>query len=228
MNSRCTSSQNAEKEHKYYYSSSTDEMLHTDITVKTQRTRVNNTHAREATTFHQNVHAINQLNRHRRQPVLILESEGIVVIDIQNRRRDKQSGSVEVGIEFAMLSSSQCKTDGSGRRAHVRGILVYVRALVTVTSTTRCPVQVHHVVPRNVHIYSPCVYTRVLNYKESSGIPQQSGKGNIETQPLALNSMLEVLVVLCAYNVASRGAGPRSSVHIRSLPPAAARPTSQP
>jgi hypothetical protein len=35
-------------------SSSTNEMLHTDIIVRTQRTRVSGTHGTEATTCHQN------------------------------------------------------------------------------------------------------------------------------------------------------------------------------
>jgi hypothetical protein len=35
-------------------SSSTNEMLHTDITIKAQRARVGITHAREATSCHQN------------------------------------------------------------------------------------------------------------------------------------------------------------------------------
>jgi hypothetical protein len=80
-------------------------MLHTDIPVRAEGARVNYTHAREATNYHQNGHAISQLNR---QPAPILQSEGIVVMDRLNRRRAKQSGSAEVRIKFAMLSS-QCK-----------------------------------------------------------------------------------------------------------------------
>jgi hypothetical protein len=55
---------------------------------------------------HQNSQAIKQLSR---QPAPILQSEGVVVMDRINRRRAKQSGSVEVRIEFAMLIY-QCKT----------------------------------------------------------------------------------------------------------------------
>jgi hypothetical protein len=91
----------------------TNEMLHADITVKTQWTRVCNTHAREATNCHQNSHAINQLSRHRRQPPPILLSEGVVVMDRVNRRRAKQSGSTEVRIGYTTLSP-QCKSPGVG------------------------------------------------------------------------------------------------------------------
>jgi hypothetical protein len=56
-------------------------MLHTDITVAAQGARVSSTHAREATNIHQNNQAINQLNRHRRQPAPILHGEGILVMD---------------------------------------------------------------------------------------------------------------------------------------------------
>jgi hypothetical protein len=58
-------------------SSSTNEMLHTDIIDRAQRTRVNNTHAREAKNCHQNSHAINQTGRHRRQPAPILQGKGM-------------------------------------------------------------------------------------------------------------------------------------------------------
>jgi hypothetical protein len=54
-----------------------------------------------------------------------------------NRRRAKQSESAEVRIEVALLSF-QCNSAGSGRRAPICGTLVCVRALVTITSTTRC------------------------------------------------------------------------------------------
>jgi hypothetical protein len=87
---------------------STNEMLHTDITLRAQGARVSNTHAREATNVHQNSQAINQLSRHRRQPAPILDGEGIEVINRVNRRRTKQRGSAEVRIKFATLSS-QCK-----------------------------------------------------------------------------------------------------------------------
>jgi hypothetical protein len=90
-------------------SSSTKEMLHTDIIVKAPRTRVGSILAREATIYHQNIKAINQLNCHMRQPAPILQSEGIVVLDRLNRRRAKHSLSAEVRIKYAMLSS-QCKT----------------------------------------------------------------------------------------------------------------------
>jgi hypothetical protein len=83
-------------------------MLHTDITIRAQGTRVSSTHAREATNSHQNSQAINQLSRHRRQPAPILHGEGIVVMDRLNRSGAKQSKSAEVRIKFAMLSS-QCK-----------------------------------------------------------------------------------------------------------------------
>jgi hypothetical protein len=53
--------------------SSTNEMLHTDINARAQRTRVSSTHAQEATSCHKSSHAINQLNRHRRQPAPILQ-----------------------------------------------------------------------------------------------------------------------------------------------------------
>jgi hypothetical protein len=43
---------------------STKKMLHTDITVRAQGTRVSGTHAREATNSHQNSEAIDQLIRH--------------------------------------------------------------------------------------------------------------------------------------------------------------------
>jgi hypothetical protein len=88
--------------------SSTNKMLHMNIIVRAQRTRVISTHAMEATNCHQNSQAINQLSRHRRQPAPILESEGIVVMDRLDRRRAKQNRSAEVRIKFAMLSS-QCK-----------------------------------------------------------------------------------------------------------------------
>jgi hypothetical protein len=44
-------------------SRSTNKMLHTDITVRAQRTRVSGPHAREATNSHQNSQAIDQLSR---------------------------------------------------------------------------------------------------------------------------------------------------------------------
>jgi hypothetical protein len=90
-------------------SSMTNELLHADITVKTQRTRVSITHAKEATHSYKNSQAISQRSRHSRQPALILQSEGTVLMDRLNRRRAKQSGSAEVNIEFALLSS-QSKT----------------------------------------------------------------------------------------------------------------------
>jgi hypothetical protein len=47
-------------------------------------------HAKKATNFNQNGEAINQLNRHMRQPAPILKSEGmIVVMDRLNRRLAK-------------------------------------------------------------------------------------------------------------------------------------------
>ena len=88
-------------------SRSTNKMLHTDINVRAQGTRVSGPHAREATNSHQNSQAIDQLSRHRRQPAPILHCEGVVVMDRLDRRRAKQSGSAEVRIKFAMLSS-QC------------------------------------------------------------------------------------------------------------------------
>jgi hypothetical protein len=57
---------------KMNMSSATNEMLHTDITIMTQRTKVNNTPPREATNCHQNCQAINQLSYHMRQPAPIL------------------------------------------------------------------------------------------------------------------------------------------------------------
>jgi hypothetical protein len=69
--------------------SSTNEMMHTGITFRAQRTRVSSTHAMEAMNNPQNRHAVNQLNRHRRQPAPILKSEGIVVIDRRDRRGAK-------------------------------------------------------------------------------------------------------------------------------------------
>jgi hypothetical protein len=62
----------------------------------------------EATNNHQNSQAIDQLSRHRRQPAPFLNGEGIMVMDRLNRRRAKQSGSAEVRIKLALLSS-QCK-----------------------------------------------------------------------------------------------------------------------
>jgi hypothetical protein len=59
-------------------------------------------------------------------------------MDRLNRRRAKKRRSAEVRIKFAKLSS-QCMNArplGSGRQA-TRGTLVFVRALVTVTLTTR-------------------------------------------------------------------------------------------
>ena len=89
-------------------------MLHTDISVRAQRTRFGSTDAREATNCHQNSKAINQLNRYlRRQHAPILHNEGIIVMDRLNQRRVKQSGGAEVRIEFTMLSS-QCKTAREG------------------------------------------------------------------------------------------------------------------
>jgi hypothetical protein len=90
-------------------SSSTNEMMHTDVIVRAQRARVSCTHARKGTSCHQNCQAINQLSRHGRQPALILHSDGIVTMDRLKRRRAKQSKSAEVRIKLAMLSS-QCKT----------------------------------------------------------------------------------------------------------------------
>jgi hypothetical protein len=89
-------------------SSSTIEMLQTDITVTTQGARISYTHAKEATNYHKSSQAINQLSRHRRQPPLILHSEGKVVTDRLNRRRVKQSKNAEVRIKLAM-PSTQCK-----------------------------------------------------------------------------------------------------------------------
>jgi hypothetical protein len=86
-------------------SSSTKDMLHTDITIRAQRTKVSSTHAKKATIYHQKSHAINQLNRRRRQPAFILHSEVMVAMDRLKRRRAKQSRSAEVRIKFAMLSS---------------------------------------------------------------------------------------------------------------------------
>jgi hypothetical protein len=86
-------------------SSSTNEMLHTDITVRAQRARVSITYAMEATNSHKPDHAINKLSRHRPQPAPILHSEEIVVMDRQDRRRAKQSKSAEARIKFVMLSS---------------------------------------------------------------------------------------------------------------------------
>jgi hypothetical protein len=68
-------------------SRSTNKMLHTDITVRTQGTRVSGPHAKEATNTHQNSQAIDQLSRHRRQPAPILHGEGIIVMDRLNRSR---------------------------------------------------------------------------------------------------------------------------------------------
>jgi hypothetical protein len=53
-----------------------------------------------------------------------------------DRRRAKQRRSAEVRIEFAMLNS-QCKTAREWERAPTQGTLVFVRALATVTSTTK-------------------------------------------------------------------------------------------
>jgi hypothetical protein len=85
------------------------------INVRAQGTRVSGTHAREATNNHQNSQAIDQLGRHRRQPAPILHGEGIIVMDRLNRRRAKQSGSAEVRIKFALLSS-QCKKEEKGKQ----------------------------------------------------------------------------------------------------------------
>jgi hypothetical protein len=60
-------------------------MLHAEIAATTQWTRVRNTYAKEATSYYQTSHAINQLSRHRRQPM----SEGITVMDKLNRWRAK-------------------------------------------------------------------------------------------------------------------------------------------
>jgi hypothetical protein len=87
---------------------STNEMLHTDISVRAQGAKNRSTHDGKATNNHQNSQAINQLSRHRRPPAPILHGEGIVVMDRQNRRSAKQSQSAEVRIKFVMLSS-QCK-----------------------------------------------------------------------------------------------------------------------
>jgi hypothetical protein len=105
MNSRRTSPQ---KTSKGNIRISTNEMLHTCISVRTQWTRVYNTHGREATNYHQNNQAINQLSHHRSQRAPILHSEGVVLMDRLDLRRAKQSGSAAVRIEFTLLSS-QCK-----------------------------------------------------------------------------------------------------------------------
>jgi hypothetical protein len=107
-------------------SSSTNEMSQTDINARAQGARVSNNHDREATNNHQNCQAINQLGRHRRQPAPILHGEGLLVMDRLNRRRAKQSGSAEVRIKFAILSS-QCKdARGRGTSTYTRNIGVRV------------------------------------------------------------------------------------------------------
>jgi hypothetical protein len=118
--------------------SSTNEIMHTDITLKAQRTRVTGTHAREANS-HQNSKAINQLSRHKRQPASILYySEGVVFMDRLNRRRAKQSGSAEVRIEFAMLSS-QCKTAREWETStHTRSIYICKQVLIMIAGSSIC------------------------------------------------------------------------------------------
>jgi hypothetical protein len=71
--------------------------------------RVRYTHAKEATSGHQNYQAIDQFSRHRRQSALILKSKGVVVIPKACQVRRKCGP--EIRIELAMLSSQlQCKT----------------------------------------------------------------------------------------------------------------------
>jgi hypothetical protein len=91
-------------------SSSTNEMLHTDLAVISQRTRVNNIHAMDAKRRIATKIARRSTNSAAigaNRP-LSSKAELIVVMDRLNRRRAKQSGSAEVRIKFAMMSS-QCK-----------------------------------------------------------------------------------------------------------------------
>jgi hypothetical protein len=108
MNYRRTSPQKRKKGKK---SSSTNEILRTDITTRAQKTRVSSTHSKGGTNCHKRCrHAINKVSRNRRQPAPILKSEGIVFMRrLMKQRRAKHGISAEVRIKFAMMSS-QCKT----------------------------------------------------------------------------------------------------------------------
>jgi hypothetical protein len=125
-----------QKTPKRNISCSTNEMSHTDITIKAQRTTVNGTHAMEATNCHQNSQAINQLSRYRRQPAHILQCEGIVVMDRLNRRRDaQQSKSAEVRINSAK-AAREWETSTYTRNIGIRASTCnrYINSKMTVRS----------------------------------------------------------------------------------------------